>query len=161
MHPFTLLFVALLAAGLVLQLWLLRRQVRAVGIHRDRVPEPFAGAVSGEQHAKAADYTIALARFSSLHAVVDAALMLALTVGGGIAWIAAAIVDAGATGLGRGVAGIGAVAIVSAMIGLPFGIWRTFRIEARFGFNRPTPVLFVLDRLKGLVIGALLLGPLA
>jgi len=160
MHPFTLLFVALLAAGLVLQLWLLRRQVRAVGIHRDRVPEPFAGAVSGEQHAKAADYTIALARFSSLHAVVDAALMLALTVGGGIAWIDAAIVDAGATGLARGVAVIGAVAIVSAMIGLPFGIWRTFRIEARFGFNRTTPVLYVLDRLKGLVIGVLLLGPL-
>jgi len=43
MHSFTVLFTILLAAGLVLRLWLLQRQVRAVRAHRDHVPAPFAG----------------------------------------------------------------------------------------------------------------------
>ena len=65
MHSFTVLFILLLAAGLVLRLWLLQRQIRAVRAHRDRVPAPFADAVTPEQHARAADYTVARARHSA------------------------------------------------------------------------------------------------
>ncbi|MGH8204277.1 MAG: M48 family peptidase, partial [Steroidobacteraceae bacterium] len=64
MHPFTLLFVFALAASLAVELWLSRRQASAVRAHRDRVPQPFAGAVALEDHARAADYTIAQARFA-------------------------------------------------------------------------------------------------
>jgi len=160
MHPFTILFVTLLVAGLLLRLWLLGRQIRAVGANRERVPAAFAGAISAEQHAKAADYTIALARFSRLHAVIDAGLLLLLTIGGGIAWIDSAIAGVGMSGLGLGITVIAAVALAIAILDLPFGIWRTFRIEARFGFNRVTPGLFAIDRLKGLAISAVLLVPL-
>jgi len=91
---------------------------------------------------------------------VDTALLLALTIGGGIAWVDAVIAGMGATGLARGIAVIGTVAFAIALLGLPFGIWRTFRIEARFGFNRTTPSLYAVDLLKGLAISVLLLGPL-
>jgi len=160
MHPFTILFVALLAAGLALRLWLLGRQVRAVGAHRNHVPEPFADSVSAEQHTRAADYTIAVARVSALQLVFDAALLLALTIGGAIAWVDAVVARAGVAGLVHGIAVIGIVALALAILGLPFSIWRTFRIEARFGFNRTTPALFSADLLKGLVISMVLLGPL-
>lgn len=160
MHPFTVLFTALLVAGLALRLWLLGRQMRAVGAHRDRVPAAFADAISAEQHAKAADYTIALAKLSAPLAVFDAALLLLLTIGGGIAWIDEVAVRAGASGLVRGIAVIGALALLLAILGLPFGIWRTFRIETRFGFNRMTPGLYAVDHLKGLAISVVLLGPL-
>ena len=160
MHPFTILFATLLFAGLALRLWLLGRQIRAVGAGRGRVPKAFASAISSGQHEKAADYTIALARFSRLHAVFDAGLLLLFTIGGGVAWIDSAIAGSGMVGLGRGVAVIAVVALVLAILDLPFGIWRTFRIEAQFGFNRTTPALFALDHLKGLAISAAILGPL-
>ena len=160
MHPFTVLFVTLLVAGLALRLWLFGRQIRAVGTGRDRVPAAFANAITALQHAKAADYTIALAKFTRLHALFDAGLLLAFTIGGGIARIDGAIAAAGLPTLGRGVAVIAAVALLLVVLDLPFDIWRTFRIEARFGFNRSTPALFAADHVKGLVIGAVLLGPL-
>jgi STE24 endopeptidase len=160
MHPFTVLFIALVIAGLVLRLWLLARQIRTVAARRERVPAAFANAITALQHAKAADYTIALAKFSACHALYDAGLLLAFTIGGGIARIDAAIAAASLPPIARGVGVIAAVALLFAVLDLPFGIWRTFRIEARFGFNRATPALFAADHLKGLVIAALLLGPL-
>ena len=160
MHPFTFLFAILLIAGLVLRLWLLGRQVRAVAAGRARVPTAFGSAISAGQHEKAADYTIALARLSRLNAIYDAGLLLLFTIGGGIARIDAAIAGSGLSGLGRGVAVIAMVALVFSILDLPFGIWRTFRIEARFGFNRTTPALFALDHVKGLAVAAVILGPL-
>jgi STE24 endopeptidase len=50
--------------------------------------------------------------------------------------------------------------LVSMLAGLPLSVWRTFRIEARFGFNRTTPRLFALDLAKSLLLGALLGAPL-
>jgi len=160
MHAFTVLFVVLLAAGLVLRLWLLRRQVRVVREHRDRVPAPFAAAITPEQHARAADYTIARAVHSSIHLVAGAVLLLILTLGGVIAAIDAWIAGLGLAGLAQGVATVAATALVLMLAGLPFDLWSTFGIEARFGFNRTTPALFALDLLKGLVISACLLLPL-
>ncbi len=160
MHPFTALFVLALAASLAVELWLLARQVRAVRAHRDRVPPPFAAAVTPAEHARAADYTVARARLSMAERIVAAALALALTIGGGIAAIDAATARAGLAPLAQQVAAVGAFGLVTVLAGLPFDAWRTFRVEARFGFNRTTPALFAADALKGLAVGALLLLPL-
>src|SRR5690606_26566043 len=45
-------------------------------------------------------------------------------------------------------------------ISLPFTLWRQFRLEARFGFNRMTFRLFVADALKSLAVGIVLGLPL-
>lgn len=160
MHSFTVLFIALLAAGLVLRLWLLRRQVHAVQAHRGQVPGAFAGTITPQQHARAADYTIAHARHGAAQLVAGAAVLLLLTVAGGITAIDAWMGRMFDGGLLQGVATIGATALALALAGLPFDIWSTFRIESRFGFNRTTPALFAQDLLKGLVLSACLLLPL-
>ena len=54
-----------------------------------------------------------------------------------------------------------AFALVGGLIELPFDIYGTFRIEQRFGFNRTTPRLFVIDILKGVAVGAAIGLPLA
>ncbi len=160
MHPFTVLFVILLAAGLALRLWLLQRQIRAVRNERDRVPAAFAAAITIEQHARAADYTIANARHSAFQLLASTLLLLVLTLAGGIAALDAWTATIGLEGLLRGVATVAATTLLLALAGLPFDLWSTFRIEARFGFNRTTPGLFALDLLKGLVLSACLLLPL-
>lgn len=160
MHWLTAAYVAALAAGTLIREWLGSRQIAAARAHRDRVPEPFAGAVSEVEHRKAADYTVARARLARIESLIDAAVALVLTLGGGIAAI-----DALWRRTGWGEPWLGAAVIlttlaVTALAGLPFSVWRTFRIEAAFGFNRTTPRLYVIDRLKGLAIGLAIGGPL-
>src|SRR5580658_466655 len=83
----TPLYITVVVAATVLELWLAARQVAAVERHRGAVPAPFAASVTAQEHAKAADYTIAKARLARLTILVDAVLALILTVGGGIAYI--------------------------------------------------------------------------
>ncbi|MGQ0430179.1 MAG: M48 family metallopeptidase [Gammaproteobacteria bacterium] len=160
MHPFTALFLSLLAAGLAARLWLLRRQMRAVRASRERVPDAFAAAVTREQHARAADYTVAKARRAAVQISAGAIGLAALTVGGGIAAIDAAIRAQGFDGLAAQVATVAAAALTMLSVNLPFEAWGVFRTEARFGFNRMTPGLFLLDLMRSLAVSAVLFLPL-
>ncbi|HEX3844241.1 MAG TPA: M48 family metallopeptidase, partial [Steroidobacteraceae bacterium] len=136
------------------------RQIAAVAGHRDRIPEPFAGRLSPEDHRKAADYTIAKAKLGMAGTVINAAVTLALTVGGGIAAIDGLWRHTGWAEPWLGIAVIATVAAVMGIIGLPVSLLRTFRIEADFGFNRTTPLTFVADLGKGIALAALIGGPL-
>ena len=160
MGSLTIVFVLALLLGTGLELWLSRRQEAAVERHRGEVPLPFRASVSSEEHAKAADYTIAKARLGRLSSVVDVLVTLALTVGGGIAALDALWRHTALRQPWLGLAVIASVALLLQLIGLPFALWRTFRLEARFGFNRTTPGLFFVDRLKGLALAVALGGPL-
>jgi STE24 endopeptidase len=154
------LFVFAVVAGVGLELWLSARQAAAVALHRERVPGPFVASISASEHAKAADYTLARLRFGRLGTLIDAALTLALTVGGGIAAIDELW---GRTALAEpwlGVAVIATVAAVMQLVNLPLAVWRTFGLEARFGFNRTTPALFVADLARSIALAIVLGGPL-
>ncbi|HEY8508973.1 MAG TPA: M48 family metallopeptidase [Steroidobacteraceae bacterium] len=150
-------FVIALVAETAVRLWLGSRQIGAVQAHRDRVPEQFSSQIALADHQKAADYTVARVRFGRIGAVLDAALALALTFGGGIAAIDAFWRSLNWQQPWLGSAVILSVFLVIEVIRLPFAIWRTFRLEARFGFNRTTPALFVSDLIKRLLL-ALLIG---
>ena len=160
MRWLTPLFILAVLASLATELWLSQRQARAVARHRDQVPAPFADSVSAGEHGKAADYTLAKLRLGRLGAVVDAALTLVLTVGGGIAAVDALWRHTRLTQPWLGVLVIATVALLIQVANLPFSVWRTFRLETRFGFNRTTPGLFLADLGKSLALAVLLGGPL-
>ena len=158
---FTALFLVALGAGLLTRLWLARRQMRHVAAHRAAVPPAFAAIIGLDAHRKAADYTVARVRVGIVDVLVSAALLLALSVGGGLQRLhelTAGIFEAGS--LSHGVAFISAVAIVSWIVELPLTLYRSFGLEARFGFNRLTPGLFVADAVKGILLSALIGLPL-
>jgi STE24 endopeptidase len=152
-------FVAALVVGTGLRLWLTSRQLAAVRSHREQVPAAFADRVSLADHQKAADYTVASVRFGRKSVVVDALVTLALTVGGVIGVIDLLWQQSLGTTLWSGALVILSVVILTGIIDLPFSLWRTFRIEARFGFNRTTPALFVADLAKSCLLGLLIGGP--
>jgi STE24 endopeptidase len=158
---FTLVFVAAVAVTLVLRLWLAARQVAHVRAHRDVTPPAFASRVDNAAHRKAADYTIAKQRLGMLESLVDTGVLLALTLGGGLAWLVAATQALAVSPILRDVALLGAIALIGGAIALPFSWWRTFRIEERFGFNRTTLATWLADLAKGLAVGAVLGLPLA
>lgn len=161
MNAFTVAFLAALAAATATRLWLAVRHARYVSARRGVVPSEFAASVTLAAHQKAADYTVAKTRLGIVDTLVSAALLLAFTFGGGLqalfeAW--ARLVDPG--GYAHGIALVLSVALVTGVVDLPFAIARTFGIEARFGFNRMTPRLFVADLLKQLALGLALGVPL-
>jgi STE24 endopeptidase len=157
-HALTYAFLFAVASHLFVQLWLSNRQMRHVRLHRDRVPAPFADSVALEEHQKAADYTIARQRLGRYELLWDTAILLTLTLGGVLQALGAV---ANSTALGAVAAGTVHVLLVFLLLSalsLPFSLWRTFRLEARFGFNRTTPRTFVVDLLKGAAIGGVLGG---
>jgi STE24 endopeptidase len=160
MRWLTLLFVLAVTLGAALELWLLQRQRAAVARHRNAVPAPFAASISAAQHAKAADYTIAKVYAGRIGTVVDALVILGLTLGGGIATLDGWWRHTHLTQPWLGLAVIASVALLMQLISLPLSLWRTFGIEARFGFNRTTPALYLADLAKSTALAVLLGGPL-
>src|SRR5580698_329079 len=79
MQPLTLIFLLAVLAGTATRLWLANRQIAAVTRHRDQVPEPFAQTVTAADHSKAADYAVARTRLARIDTVIDAVVLLALT----------------------------------------------------------------------------------
>lgn len=156
----SLSFVGFLLLMVGLKYWLSWRHVRHVARHAGAVPPQFAGRVSLEAHRKAADYTIAKTRFGLLETAVGAAILVGLTLLGGLQWIS----DAVSGWIGRGFAfqlALVAIAVLLlAIVDLPFSWFRQFRIEQQYGFNRMTPRLWVADLLKSLLLAAVLGLPL-
>ncbi len=160
MHWFTALFLFLLLAATATRSWLNQRQVATVQARRSQVPDAFAAQIDLASHQKAADYTVASARVSRWDTLLDAAMALLFTVGGGVAAIDQWRLFAGLPTVWRGALVVLATLLLVSAVGLPLSIWRTFGVEARFGFNRTTPKLYVADLLKSLALTILLGGPL-
>jgi STE24 endopeptidase len=161
MHSFTLLFLAMLALSLAIQLWLEQRQLRHVAAHRAAVPAAFAGQISLEAHQKAADYTMAKVRLSRIELLYSALILLGLTLGGGLNWLDQLWGGVELGSLWGGVAFLLSLTLLTTLLDLPFSLYRTFRLEQRFGFNKSTPALFISDLLKGFVLMLLIGVPMA
>lgn len=160
MSLLTAAFLILVVAGALLRLWLLRRQAVSVKANRDTVPAAFSAVITAEDHHRAAEFTLAHSRLTAIDVVIGTVLLLALTVGGGLAAIDNAWQHAGWDSLWHGTAVIATVVLVMAIVDLPLSVWRTFRVEARFGFNRTTPRLYVIDLVRSLCVGAAFGAPL-
>ena len=138
-----------------------------VRAHRHALPPEFAGSVSLDAHQRAADYTVVKTRLSIFEALVGVLVLLAFTLGGGLQALSDVWASWGtwsgwfaAGGYAHGVGLIGSVAMITGLIDLPFGLYRTFVIEGRFGFNRMTWRLYCTDMAKGLLLGAAIGIPL-
>jgi STE24 endopeptidase len=125
------------------------------------VPAAFADSIPLDAHQRAADYTLARVRLARVDLAVGAALLLTLTLGGGLNVLfdlASRFVSPG--GYAHGMVFIGLLGMVNWLVELPFGLYRTFGIEARFGFNKTTWRLYLADTAKGVLLTALIGAPM-
>jgi len=157
------LFLALLGASVGTRLWLSRRQSAHLATRRTEVPEFFRDAITPEEQGKACAYARARLALGRLGTVAAALLLVGWTLGGGVEALQR-LCGAGAAGDGGIVAGtallLGAFAIQGLLL-LPLAIARVFGIEQRFGFNRTTPRLFVVDLVKSAIVALVIGAPLA
>ena len=157
----TLTFIALLILTTFIRLWLGSRQIRHVQANRAQVPTAFANNISLEAHQKAADYSSAKTRLVLVEVVVQALLLLAFTLGGGLQWLD----DAWRNVLQnheiiRGALVICSAMLISALIDIPFEYYKTFTVDERFGFNKMTKAMFFGDLVKHSLVGLALGAPI-
>ena len=157
----TLAFAIALALQLLVQLWLNTRQVRYVAQHRHEVPQSFASHISLAAHQKAADYTLAKARFGLLHMAWGAVILLGWTLLGGLNALQGALLQWMEPGMVQQLVLLAAFAAISGLLDLPFSLYQTFVLEARFGFNKNTPAIWLGDLLKSTLLAAIIGLPIA
>jgi STE24 endopeptidase len=126
------------------------------------VPARFAAVITLEAHQKAAAYTRAKIRLSQISLVIDTAWLLLLTLGGGINLIygVATALAGNESTLITGLVFLISLGILSGIVDLPVSIYRQFGLEARFGFNRMTPALFIIDLLRNALVSLIIALPL-
>jgi STE24 endopeptidase len=162
MNPFqfSVLFISALILTTIAQMWLARRHLAHIQAHRAKVPSNFREQIDLSAHQKAADYTSAKTRLTMLSTPFNALLLFVFTLGGGVQWIADLWLATFTNSLIQGLAVILTVLLLSSLLEMPFSLYRTFVIEARYGFNKMTLVMYLADTAKGLLLGAIFGLPL-
>jgi STE24 endopeptidase len=125
-----------------------------------QVPAPLSGRIDPASALRGRDYTLARGRLGLASSAAGAALALGLLLSGVLPALDARLAGLGLAGPHRFAAFLSALAAAAALAGLPFSLYGTFVLEARFGFNRTTPALWLKDRAKGLLLAVALGVPL-
>jgi STE24 endopeptidase len=162
-HTFTLsiLFISLVVLTTLTRIWLGNRHISFVLGHRNQVPNSFNKDISLEAHQKAADYTAAKTKLVIAESIVQAALLLTFTLGTGLQWIDYVWRDLMPEHeMLRGALVILSALIISGIIDAPFDYYKTFVIDAHFGFNKMTRGMFIGDMVKQSILGIALGAPI-
>ncbi len=149
-----------LLAHYFIERWLLQRHIRHVAAYRDEVPAPFADRIALDDHQRAADYTLAKAQVIKVESAVGL-IVSALILFGGLSRLWQFTEPLADVPIGREVALIALLSVITGIIGIPFSYYNTFYVEEKFGFNKTTKSTFWIDLVKGSVLSAALILPLA
>src|SRR5690554_732919 len=157
MNIFIIIILAAILADFVLGMISNRLNLNALS---PKLPEEFKDLYDEETYAKSQKYTRVNTKFGFITGTFDLLLLLAFWFAGGFNWLDqwAREFDLGV--IGTGLIFIGALSIGKMIISLPFGIYSTFVIEERFGFNKTTAGTYITDMLKGLLLSVIIGAPL-
>jgi STE24 endopeptidase len=160
MQTFTFIFLFFLSLTTAVQVYLSLRQSQHVRKYRGAVPEEFVGKISLKEHQKAADYTRVKGSFGRMETLLSVVLLLLWTIGGGLSLLDQFIRGFGWSDLLTGTAVILAMGFIASVIDLPASLYRTFVIEAQFGFNKLTLKTLFIDTIKTTLVSLVIGVPL-
>ncbi len=157
----TYTFVSLLILTSVIRIWLGRRHIAYVQHHRNAVPVAFNDNIALDAHQKAADYAAEKTKLAMTESIAQMLLLLILTLGGGLQFIDDIWRYAlPAQEIMRGAFVICSVLLLSSLIDVPYDYYRTFVVDAKFGFNKMTVSMFYSDLIKHSLVGVVLGAPI-
>jgi STE24 endopeptidase len=127
---------------------------------RAELPAAFQDVYDGDAYRKSQAYTRVQTQFGWVTGTFSLLVVLVFWFAGGFAALDH-LVRGWVTGpIWSGLLYISLLLFGRALLSMPFSIYSTFVLEARFGFNQTTPWTFVTDMLKGLLLAVVLGGPL-
>ncbi len=160
MNFFTYIFLFSLFAGIFVQWFLVQKHINCVRSNRDNVPDAFNDKISLEAHQKAADYTEAKVKTGLFELVIGSILLLLWTLAGGLQFLDNWLRTFGMSEILTGTALILSVFAIMTILELPLSLFKIFKIEQSFGFNKMTPKIFFVDLFKNTIVGFLIGAPL-
>lgn len=151
------IFLSFIVIDHLAEIYLAQRQLQTLETGRGKVPVEFESVLSLADHQKAIAYGTARLRFSQIRLVWDAALLFYWFPFRGLEKLYLAVPG---TDIHKEVFFLLALSGIQMVLSLPWSLYSTFVLEEKFGFNRTTPKLFLIDRIKGIVLSALIGIPL-
>ena len=157
--------VAAITAGLILakglmELWLSILNRRHVLAHAGTVPEALKAVVDTASYAKSVEYTLARGRWDRISNGYGMVVLLLALFSGILPWTHRLFEQHWGISAWAMAAFLFTVGVAISLPGLPVDWWEQFRLEQKFGFNTTTQRTWWLDRVKGLLVAALLGYPL-
>jgi len=152
--PLFLIFAAITSFSY----WLRHINLQYLKRHGSKVPEGFEDAIDEEKLRSSSAYTFDSSRLGLCDSLFDNAVLVVFLFGGLIAIYDRYISTLSASPTVSAILFFLLLTWVSTLLGIPFDLYGTFRIEARYGFNTTTPRLWIADFLKSQAIGAILLA---
>ena len=160
MHTILVVFVCLLILKLGTSILLDVLNLRYVQARAGEVPESFRGFIDLPTYKKSVEYTAAKTRFGIVTDLFDAGVLALVLLLGILPWF----YELFSAWFGIGIWGQALVLFLTGLVlgipSMPFDWWGTFKLEERFGFNKSTKKLWVVDKIKGTLIGFVIGYPL-
>jgi STE24 endopeptidase len=161
MHDWNFMAIIILVG--VFLLWKLELAATLLNLKAfpNAVPKALEGLMDLEKLDQARAYLRVNARFGILQSTLSLVVLISFWTFGGFAWLDTLARSFSDSVVVAGLIFLSLLFLGQGLISLPFAIYDTFVIEQKFGFNRSTPATFVMDRLKGILLAAIIGLPLA
>lgn len=141
-------FILFFAITILIKLYLLVLNIKHVKANYNEVPSQFQEIISLEDHQKAQDYTITKNKFALFGILFHGVILLAWLETGLLTTLQSFIAPMSESIVLQGVIYLIAFSLINSLISLPESLYSTFCIEEKFGFNKMTPKLFIIDLVK-------------
>ena len=158
--PEIVVLLVLLVLKYVATTWLDILNIRSVRANMGKVPEAFASFMDEQTFAKSASYTIEKTKFGIFGRSCNMLLLgviLAL-------WVLPMMFNYGIDTFGTSVGGqaltLILISIVLSIPELPLDFYSQFVIEQAYGFNKSTVKLWIVDNIKGVLVGIIIGAPI-
>lgn len=151
-------FLGVYLLVLTVTYWLRFLNLRHLRMHGGEVPPGFEAAIDAETLRRTSTYTLDQSRLALVESLCSNLLLFFFIFGGWLGgydrWVTAHI----GSFIGGGIAFFLLIAFAEGVLDIPFSLYRTFRIENRYGFNTMTFRLWLSDLAKSTAIATLLLA---
>jgi STE24 endopeptidase len=154
MNMFLTLILILLVLKTGAEIWLSLLNRKRVLEEAGDVPAAYRDFIDEPTYDKSVAYTLAKNRIEVLETLYDAAILGVILLSGILPWLWSAGMDTLGNGVWGQAVSLFLVFAILGLTGIPFEWYRQFRLEERFGFNKSTIRLWIVDKVKGMLIGA-------
>ena len=157
MSPQTLYYIilAIIIVGFAFDQWInyLNTKTRS-----NILPEALIGFYDESTYSLQQDYDRDNYRFGLVSDILSFLAILAMLVFGGFAWIDEFVRGYTDSAILMAILFFGIIGFVSDLLSIPLEVYHTFVLEERYGFNKTSPKTFVIDKLKGWLLAAVIGG---
>ena len=153
------IFLIIFSAKLIMDLLLDVLNLKTI-TKTNKVPDYLDGHLSEEDFSKTVKYTVSKEKFSLVHTLCNAIVLLAFILSGIFGKIELYLSHWGLHPYIEGIIFIYIVSFILSFLLFPFSIYFEFVIEKKYGFSNMSAWMFIVDLLKSTVISIIISFPL-